>query len=64
MTASRTLFVDDGSLDKFIQDYCAIRSMPIDGDLFSHLFSERDSFSPAEATAIIERGFKIEGYGK
>lgn len=61
---SETLSANDGTLDSFIQTYCQSRGMPIDGDLFSHLFSDKDTFSPAEATAVIERAFQIEGYGK
>lgn len=45
----------DGTLDVFIQDYCRLHDIVVDGDTFGVAFSGSHIFTVEHATEIIEQ---------
>jgi hypothetical protein len=46
----------DGTLDAFVQDYCEMANIHLDGDAMGVMFSGKDRYTTLEAVTLIEEG--------
>lgn len=51
-----TLNTLDGTLDRFVQAYCLAANIRLDGDAFGVMFSGKENYTTAGASALIEQG--------